>query len=112
MILENLLLEFGAQHISLRKGQVLFEEGNQANFYYQISIGEIKMYNITEDGKEFVQGIFQEGKSFGEPPLIGAFNYPASAAATKPTRLLKLPKKKFIEFLKINPESHLIFTNI
>ncbi len=110
MLLENLLCEYGAEKVTLDKSEILFNEGSRASFYYQICLGEIKMYNITEDGKEFVQGLFNDGNSFGEPPLIGNFKYPASAAATKATSLWRLSKDKFIELLKANPEKHLAFT--
>lgn len=110
MILEGLLLEYGAHKITLNKNQILFNEGGRADFYYQIQSGGVKMYNLTEEGKEFVQGIFDDGKSFGEPPLLGDFKYPAGAAATKDSILLKLPKDQFIRLLRVNPDIHLAFT--
>jgi len=110
MISEDLLLEYGAREIKLTKHEVLFDEGGRADFYYQVSSGEVKMYNLTEEGKEFVQGIFNDGKSFGEPPLLGGFKYPAGAAATKDSILLKLPKDQFIGLLRANPDIHLTFT--
>jgi len=110
MILEDLLSEYGAQKISLNKNEVLFIEGGRADFYYQISSGEIKMFNLTEEGKEFVQGIFGDRKSFGEPPLLGDFKYPAGATATKPTELFRLAKEQFIALLRANPDIHLTFT--
>lgn len=36
------------------------------------------MININPEGKEFVQGTFGAGQSFGEPPLFHTL-YPASA---------------------------------
>ncbi len=110
MIIEDLLLEYGAQRIGLDKNEVLFNEGGRADFYYQICSGQMKMYNLTAAGKEFVQGIFDDEKSFGEPPLIGDFKYPASAAATKKSILLKLPKENFVALLRAHPNIHLQFT--
>src|SRR5690606_5118483 len=69
-----------------------------------------KMYNLNENGKEFVQGIFYDGESFGEPPLFADFKYPASASAIKPTELYKLSKSKLFELLTSNPEINLKFT--
>lgn len=112
MISKDLLLEFGAQKITLIKNEVLFSEGARAAFYYQIINGEIKMFNLTQIGKEFVQGIFGAGKSFGEPPLLGGFKYPAGATATQESLLLKLPKSSFIKLLELNPEVHLAFTSL
>ncbi len=112
MISENLLTKFGAQTITLEKNEVLFNEGRRAAYYYQIILGAVKMYNLTDEGKEFVQGIFEDGKSFGEPPLFDDFPYPATAMATKKTILLRLLKKDFLELLITNPEVHLQFTSL
>ena len=68
------------------------------------------MLNYNEEGKEFVQGIFTDGQSFGEPPLFGGFPYPASAQALEETELFKLNYSKFIELLKDNFEIHLQMT--
>jgi len=112
MISQDLLIRYRAKEITLSKNEVLFNEGGRSGYYFQIIIGEIKMFNLTEIGKEFVPGIFGGGKSFGEPPLLGDFKYPAGASATKPSSLLKLPKKAFLSLLKANPEVHLAFTGL
>lgn len=94
------------------KGSTVFNEGETPRFYYQLKKGEIKMYNLTEDGKEFVQGYFGKGKSFGEPPLFGNYKYPASAYCVTDTVVHKLPKATFFELLKTHPDIHLTFTKL
>lgn len=110
MIPENLLVDYGATIENIKVSEVFITEKKRADFYFQIKTGEVKMFNLNENGKEFVQGIFYDGESFAEPPLFGDFNYPASAAAVKPTRLYKLPKSKLFELLTDNPEINLKFT--
>lgn len=110
MIPENLLLDFGATIETIDASEFILSEGKRADFYFQIKTGEVKMYNINDNGKEFVQGIFYDGESFGEPPLLGDFKYPASAATVKPTQLYKLSKTKLFELLTHNPEVNLKFT--
>ncbi len=110
MIPENLLLDYNATVEFIEAGQLIFSEKKRADFFYQIKSGEVKMYNLNENGKEFVQGIFYDGENFGEPPLFGDFKYPASAMAVKPTQLFKLPKKQLFELLKDNFEIHLKLT--
>lgn len=68
------------------------------------------MFNVNDDGKEFVQGFFYNGESFAEPPLFADFKYPASAAAVKQTEYYKLSKTKLFELLTHNPEINLKFT--
>lgn len=110
MIDEQLLIEFGSKKISLDKGEVFFEQGDVAKNYYQIHEGEIKMSNFNEEGKEFIQGIFSAGQSFGEPPLFLDEIYPANAIAIKATEIYSLKKDIFFELLVSHPEIHLKIT--
>ncbi|HET8887202.1 MAG TPA: Crp/Fnr family transcriptional regulator [Salinimicrobium sp.] len=110
MIKENLLLDFGAKKDLYSKGDQLFNEGDAAVNYYQVASGEIKMNNYNLDGKEFIQGIFSVGESFGEPPLFANVKYPANAEAITDSEVIILSKEKFFQLLTSNPEVHLEVT--
>lgn len=110
MIPDHVIREFNGTLRSYLKDQVIFNEGDQADFYYQIQHGGSKMYNLTEDGKEFVQGYFEPGASFGEPPLFSNSRYPATAMATQDSLIYLLPKKVFFSLLKSHADIHLKFT--
>lgn len=105
MIQSDLLINFGARTKKLTKGEMLFRQGDTATFYFQVLRGEIKMNNYNEDGKEFLQGIFSEGDSFGEPPLLIGEKYPANAEALTNVELLALPKDSFFEMQRKHPET-------
>ena len=79
MIDVQLMAEFGAVEKQLDKGEMLFQEGDKAIFYYQILDRAVKMNNYNHEGQEPIQGLFKEGDSFGEPAIIGAFPFPAKA---------------------------------
>lgn len=110
MIDENLLLDFGAKKNEYSKGDQLFREGDTALNYYQVSSGEIKMNNYNLDGKEFIQGFFYAGQSFGEPPLFANVKYPANAEAVSDSEVLQLHKEQFLNLLSDNPDVHLQIT--
>lgn len=110
MITAETLSKYVTVEKKYTKNQLIFSENEIAKYFYQIKSGSIKMFNLTEDGKEFVQGNFEAGKSFGEPPLLGNFEYPASAAATSNTVLTVIPKDEFLKLLLDNPEIHLALT--
>lgn len=110
MIEENLLLEYGAKKSAYSKGDQLFAEGETALNYYQVSSGEIKMNNYNLDGKEFIQGFFYDGQSFGEPPLFANVKYPANAEAVANSEVLILHKERFFELLTSHPDIHLRMT--
>lgn len=68
------------------------------------------MNNFNLDGKEFVQGIFTAGQSFGEPPLFADVKYPANAEVISDCEVINLHKEKFLELLTSNAEVHLKVT--
>lgn len=108
MIDLNLLFEFGAESRTVAKNELIFEEGTFPAFYYQVISGEIKMNNFTEDGKEFIQNIFRNGESFGEPPLFIDEPYPANAIAIQASEIIQIPKNAFYELLQKHTEVSLI----
>ncbi len=92
------------------KDEIIFNEAEIPRYYYQLKSGKVKMFNLTEDGKEFTQGFFEKNTSFGEPPLFGSFAYPASAMCIEDCEVYVLEKKVFINLLKAHPDIHLKFT--
>ncbi|MFD2942817.1 Crp/Fnr family transcriptional regulator [Flavobacterium notoginsengisoli] len=103
MITVELLEKYGVIKKSFDKNDIIFEEGNLPLNYYQIISGEVKMSNYNDDGREFIQGIFYKGQSFGEPPLFLNQKYPANAIAVENTQILILPKDDFMKLLEENP---------
>ncbi|RRO13916.1 Crp/Fnr family transcriptional regulator [Flavobacteriaceae bacterium 14752] len=106
MIDVNLLEQYNAEILELDKGDIIFDYGSKAQFYFQVKSGEVKMNNFNRDGKEFIQGIFYAGQSFGEPPLFADVNYPAGAETITEAEVYRLPKSNFFELLKTYPEAH------
>jgi len=104
MIEIALLKEYGAVEKHLDKGEMLVQEGEIAIFYYQILSGVVKMNNYNDDGQETIQGIFEAGKSFGEPAILGDFAFPANAIAVEQSVLICLEKSRFLALLKANPD--------
>ncbi|MGO3237950.1 MAG: Crp/Fnr family transcriptional regulator, partial [Psychroflexus halocasei] len=78
--------------------------------YFQVHQGQVKMNNYNENGKEFIQGIFYAGDSFGEPPLFADIKYPAAAVALEDSLIYKLSKPKLINLLEEQPKVHFHIT--
>jgi CRP-like cAMP-binding protein len=101
---ERELMAWGAIEREYKKGEIVFLEGHEARFYFQILIGQVRIFNITNDGKEFTQAFFQDGQSFGEPPLFIDRPYPASCIALCDTKILKIPAPVFLAKFDEHPE--------
>ena len=106
MIDPKLLIQFKAEIFEIERGNIIFDYGSKAQFYYQIKTGEVKMNNFNRDGKEFIQGIFYADQSFGEPPLFADVGYPAGAETITDVEIFRLPKDDFFDLLKKHPEAH------
>jgi CRP/FNR family transcriptional regulator len=97
------LLTYGATPKKWVKGELIFAQGNEARYYHQIETGSVKMTSLTNDAKEFIQGVFAEGNSFGEPALMLSKPYPASAYAVSDALIYRLTKDKFLLLLDDHP---------
>ncbi len=100
----ELLVSYGATFKEYLKGEIIFSEKETANYYYQVVSGSIKMFNTNDEGKEFTQGYFLRGQSFGEPPLLIDERYPASALAFQNSEVVRIPKLKFLQILEEHPQ--------
>lgn len=100
----NLLITWGAVAKKYKKNEIIFYEDELAQFFYQIISGTVKMVNINDDGKEYIQGIFNDGNSFGEPPLFVEKKYPCTAIAQKDSVIIKMSKDSVCKLFKEYPE--------
>lgn len=112
MINEDILLEFGACKMAYKKGEILFKEGDLPKYFYQILSGSVKMNNFNDEGKEFIQGIFSKGNTFGEPPLFINKPYPSNAVAISYTTVYTILKEDFFKLLLANPEINLRMSEV
>jgi CRP-like cAMP-binding protein len=104
------LLAYGATYRKVKKNEFIFKEGQVATFLYIIEAGRVKMFNINDEEREFIQGIFNKGNSFGEPPVILGQHYPANAIALEDSLLLRISREKLLLMLEENPSVHLQYT--
>lgn len=100
MIDPAILLRYRGFIKEFDKNETVFLQGEEPRYYHQIVQGKVKMNNYNEDGKEFIQGLFTDGESFGEPPLFCEVNYPANAITLQPTRILLISKSDFYTLLE------------
>jgi CRP-like cAMP-binding protein len=99
----DLLFSWGAVAKKYKKNEIIFDEDEDAHFYYQIIEGSVRMFNSNDEGKEFTQGLFCKGNSFGEPPLFIDQPYPSKAITIQDSTIIKLSKDKFLKILDEYP---------
>ncbi len=82
---------------------VVFREGDRAEGFFVVVSGRVKVCKTSEDGKEQVLHILEEGQSFAEATIFEEGNFPANAEALCEAELLFFPKRPFIALLEKDP---------
>ncbi|MFP7654620.1 Crp/Fnr family transcriptional regulator [Chryseobacterium proteolyticum] len=95
IIREDLLLAHGAVYKEFQPDEIIFEEGSQPKYYYQICTGTVELFNYHSNGKEFIQNILNDGQSIGESLLFTDRPYPMNAITKTNCILLCLGKNDF-----------------
>lgn len=99
---EKILISLGAVEKIFQSGEKIFSKDSYCSYYYQIKKGTVKLFNIEEDGKEFVHGFPFEGHCFGESYLFNDLPYAIEAEAVNEIVIYVLEKDVLISYLKEN----------
>jgi CRP/FNR family transcriptional regulator, dissimilatory nitrate respiration regulator len=86
-----------------RKGESIFSEGEEANGFYVVITGRVKIFKLSSDGKEQILHFFGPGEPFGEVPVFTGQHFPANATAMEESRGFFFPRKSFVDLIKRNP---------
>lgn len=89
----------------LRKGEFLFQQNDDANNFFYVLKGTIKLYRIMLDGTEKIIELVPAGQSFGEALVFtSAPKYPVTAQAVEAgTQVVCFPNADYLTLLKANP---------
>ncbi len=104
VIKEEILHSVGAITRRYKPSEIIFSEGDIPNYYYQIIEGDVKLNNYNDDGKEIIQTLLEDGQSIGESLLFMDKLYPINAIALSHCSVLRLPKKVFLDLMKLYPD--------
>ncbi|PID73376.1 MAG: transcriptional regulator [Desulfobacterales bacterium] len=84
-------------------GTLIFSDGDKAGGFYAVVSGQVKVYKMSDEGKEQILHVFGPGAPFGEVPVFEGGVYPAAAATLKKSRLLFFPRDAFTALVAENP---------
>jgi len=86
-----------------KKGATIFHEGDEGNGFYLIAAGKIKIFKVSQEGKEQILHIFGPGEPFGEVPVFHGAPFPATAMTLVASEVLFFPRKEFIRLVTAQP---------
>ena len=92
------------QLLVLKKGDFVFEEGDEAIFAYVLTEGVIEIIQTTK-GEQRVLGKVEKGTVFGEMAIIDGFPRSASARAAADCKVQEVGHKEFINYISKKPDA-------
>jgi CRP/FNR family transcriptional regulator, cyclic AMP receptor protein len=95
-----------------RKNTIIHSPGDQTGLVYYILDGRVKIYNISESGKEVIFRFCHKAYLFGLAEVCGGNRREVYAEAVEDTRVLGIDRKYFIDIIKGNPEFSIQVFNI
>lgn len=92
--------------MQLDAGEYLFYQGQEANQFYMVQEGQVKLTRLTPDGNEKVIEILMPGQTFAEAVMfMSREEYPVSASAIVPARVIAFQNQVFMDILRHNNEA-------
>lgn len=88
----------------LNKGEMLFFEGDEANGFYILLDGRVKVYKASPDGKEQILHQIKPGQIFAEVAIFQGGRFPANCAASENSVVALFPKRDFINLIEDSPQ--------
>ncbi len=90
--------------IQIKKGQILFHQGNKTLGVHCIKDGRVKLTTVTDDGRENIKGLLKEGDLVGYNNLIEKNDYYFSAVAVVDSHICQVDKEYFQSLINSRPE--------
>ncbi|CAA6805749.1 MAG: Unknown protein [uncultured Sulfurovum sp.] len=89
----------------LSKDNILFYEGEVAEYFYVLLTGKLKCYKNDLKGKEIILHYFTQPLLIAEMPSLENITFPATAVVmTDKTEVFLMNRKKFLALLNDNKE--------
>ena len=92
-----------ATECPLKKGDILFSQGDVTTHFYLIAFGQVDIIRYTPQGDAHLLHQHINGELVAEATIFELGHYPASARILGDSLLLKIPKKEFLDFLAQHP---------
>lgn len=95
-----------ATRVRLEAGEALFHQGDEADRFYYVVGGLVKLYRISSAGNEKVVEVVSAGSTFAEALMfLDRPYYPVGAGALQPSELISVDAADFLDMLRGSVET-------
>ncbi|CAA7615724.1 cAMP-binding protein [Candidatus Terasakiella magnetica] len=93
-ILNRLLAD--SNTITRRRSTLLFGAGDEADCFYIVLDGAVKLFALAHDGRESIVEIFGPGTSFAEAAMLSTGRFPLHAEVIEDATLIRVGRRAFL----------------
>lgn len=94
-----------AEQSALRRGDVIFAEGEHPDHLYIVVSGRVAIANRSIDGRESMVALMEPGDLFGEMGLFDQLGRSAEARALEPSTVISVPYSRLRQHYDDRPEA-------
>ncbi|WP_420584341.1 Crp/Fnr family transcriptional regulator [Ruegeria sp.] len=98
------MLSAQASEISLERGEVLFEQGDEGDALYAILEGTLEVSFLAMSGRKLSLTLMRPGEVFGEIALFDNGPRTATIAAAEPSRVLRVRRGDVMNQIRQHPD--------
>ena len=92
---------------SVRKGVILFREGEKASGVYLVATGKVRLWMNVKSGKALKMKEVGPGGLLGLPATLSETRYSLTAIAAAPSQVIFMTRGPLVEFMRREPEAAL-----
>lgn len=89
-------------------GAILFIQGDEADRFYVLLEGWVKLYRVSEDGAQALVTVVAPGETFAEAAMFASERFPVCAEAVGAATVLAISRRRFTASLAADPQIALL----
>lgn len=101
-----------AEVSTLEAAEIIFRQGDPGNSFCLILEGRVRIFNVSEDGREITLAELGPGDGFGEMALLTGEPRSASVQTLGQVKLLTVPKNALDQVVAVTPELAVAFVKV
>ncbi|CUW39092.1 putative cAMP-binding protein-catabolite gene activator and regulatory subunit of cAMP-dependent protein kinase [Magnetospirillum sp. XM-1] len=82
--------------VARRRSTLLFGAGDEADCFYIVLDGAVKLFALAQDGRESIVEIFGPGTSFAEAAMLSTGRFPLHAEVIEDATLIRVGRRAFL----------------
>lgn len=99
------------EDVTFQAGQVIFNQGDKADYLYFVLEGKVSIRFNPEDGPVLTVSDLESGDVFGWSSALGSKSYTSSAVCTEGGLFIRLEGEELKNLCKEHPETGILILN-